>query len=108
MSCNAGHLDYSDYNIATQFAKKTRGGPVMACDGEPQVSKSKFISCWTKISTKKSDGFKTWRNQLDPNSNREHQGWIIYQQRADVKVFVSESQGKSLSIKQMLEILSKE
>ena len=107
MSCNAGHLDYSDHNIASQFAKKINGGSVIACDGEPQTSASKWLSSWTKIGTKKSDSFKFWRDGSNSNSTRGHQGWIIYQQGEDGKVTVSESQGKSLSIKQMLKILSK-
>lgn len=105
ISCFAGHLDYSESNIAYQFADKTMGGPVMACDGAPSIP-GLFASS-LKIGSTDNDSFKYWRDYINPNSTRKQQGWIIYQKGENGKITPSESQGKSLSIKQMLKILSK-
>jgi len=101
--CNAGHFDYVGTNIASLFAEKVNGAPVLASDGT-------IISNWTffglfkrQYQSANDRHFQKW--VADKAQERENKGWIIYQ-KINSKLITSISQGKFLTTTQMFKILS--
>ena len=92
--CNAGHFDHKDSNVAAWFALKVCGAPVLASDGTVN-GRLLFGYYWSRSNGK--------FGQYVPDGTRFNQGWLIYQQKDTLTV--SASQGKSLTLKQMLKKL---
>ena len=93
LGCNAGHLDYVGKNVASAFAKKVKGAPVIASDGLAYGRGSGDY-----FDSTNEGGFAGY---LKKNSTRDNSGWVVYQyQHGDLTV--SSSLGKSLTVTDML------
>lgn len=93
--CNAGHLDYSEDNVASQFARLVNGAPVLASDGSVSM-RGPFGS----YKSKNSDSFKDWGT-----SKRKNDGWIKYQLDEDGNVNTTTLDIKKMTLKSMLKKL---
>lgn len=96
--CNAGHTDKWTENVAAEFCRKVNGAPTLANDG------TVFCRVLATPYTYESRNDKPFQ-KLAGNSNRDNNGWIIYQ-AINNKNEVSGSIGKDLSITQMLKELT--
>ena len=93
--CNTGHLDYSEDNVASQFARLVNGAPVLASDGSVSAR-----GPFGGYKSKYSDSFKDWRT-----SKRKNDGWIKYQQDEDGNVNTTTLDIKKMTLKSMLKKL---
>lgn len=77
--CNVGHLDHVNENVASEFARKTNGAPVLAADGTVYYGMGWFgiQFPWTK-SWYDPRGDQYYENWRPDGSTRESQGWVVY------------------------------
>ena len=81
--CNTGHLDHKNSNVASEFARKVNGAPVLAADGTVYYRLSGLFGLfgvvlpWTKAwyEPRQDKHFNEWRS---PGSNRRSEGWVVY------------------------------
>ena len=81
--CNTGHLDHKNSNVASEFARKVNGAPVLAADGTVYYGLSGLFGLfgvvlpWTKAwyEPRQDEHFNEWRS---PGSNRRSKGWVVY------------------------------
>ena len=81
MGCNNGHLDYVGNNIASYFAQKVYGAPVLAGDGSTSAGIKSFlgIAGERKYSSGETASWRKLREDANPGSKRKNQGWVVYQ-----------------------------
>lgn len=99
--CNAGHLDNVNDNPAANFSKKVNGGLVLASDGTvyggtPPILWMLGYSVFT------SKGDESFNNQRASGSNRDNQGWLLYQYQAG-SIVTSGSLGYEFSLTEMID-----
>ena len=95
--CNAGHADYFGSNVASEFARRTNGAPVLASDGTVYGQQRNG-----DYDSRNDDHF---RDQL-VNGNRDNEGWMVYRYRND-RLEVSDGINKGMNVRQMLEKMKK-
>ena len=108
--CNVGHTDYGGLNLAGQFARRVSGAQVLASDGTVGPTFGELLG-WNVFGlfpmgfkSMNDTIFKELRNIMNPDSTRDNNGWLIYQ-NINGQIEISSSLGKSLTLREMLDIL---
>ncbi len=84
LGCFSGHLDYED-NVAESFAKIVNGSPVIAADGNVNITTNGFVTLNTSCY---DDDFYNLSVEVNPHAPRnEGEGWIMYLETSYINEF---------------------
>lgn len=98
--CNAGHLDYANYNVATEFAKIVEFAPVVASDGTEEFDKD------GNLDSLNDDVFRDWSDRIfgEDQGRTQNDGWIIYQDTGS-SVEIERTGERDLTLQALLGVL---
>ena len=96
ISCNVGNIDYSKSNMAANFAKKIKGGKVVASDGTVFWEYSGWAFTKIHYTSKCDNAF--YNDAVD--ETRDNAGWLVYQY-IDNEIVVSEPKGKDFTLHEL-------
>ena len=102
LGCNSGHKDHADNNVASAFARKVNGAPVIASDGTV-YSGLTFFNLTDRSYKSKND--KTYRKHR-VNSRRDNDGWVVYQEN-NGRVTTTDVDDKKMTVSEMVKELRK-
>lgn len=106
LGCNAGHNNHQDDNIASAFAKRVKGAPVIASDGTVYSGLTLFNLTDKSYHSKGDHSFRKWRDKADPNDKRGNDGWMVYQED-NGNVTAKKVGDKKMTVSEMIEELNK-
>ena len=79
-TCNGGHLDYANDNLASELADKINGAPLIASDGAVDGLHNGLYKSVNPQSENTIQSFDFYVKAGNGVLDREHEGWVVYRE----------------------------